>query len=261
MHLRVDLAALAEQRTQPLERQRHRAAEHRQRHERGQRQAPVQIEEIRERGDRGHDAAGELHEPGADEVPDPFGVVHDPRQQLTRLGRIEVADRQARDVLLDVTPHVGDRALGRDAEHLRQRERRDRLDEGRGAGDQRQRHQQLRPALAGHIVDQIFGGGWQDEADEAIDQHQRQADADPAPAGPDELARFPPDGGGVELFLLVVVAGSAPTAAAAASDRRPRARSDLGKPSPPLNPIAIQLGPPDVGRDRAEKDPGADGDR
>ena len=49
--LRVDLAALAEQRTQLVERQRHRAAERAQRDERDERQLPVEIEEIGERGD------------------------------------------------------------------------------------------------------------------------------------------------------------------------------------------------------------------
>ena len=60
------------------------------------------------------------------------------------LRRVEVADRQPRDVRLDALAHLGDRALRGDAEHLRERERRDRLDERRGAGGQRQRHEQLR---------------------------------------------------------------------------------------------------------------------
>ena len=93
---------------------------------------------------RRDDAAGELHEAGADEVPDAFGVGHDARDQHAGLGRVEVADRQPRDVRLDAPPHVGDRALRGDAEDLRQRERRDRLDERRGAGRERQRHQQVR---------------------------------------------------------------------------------------------------------------------
>ena len=39
-----------------------------------QRQIPVQIEEVAEREERGDDAAGELHEAGADQIPDAFGV-------------------------------------------------------------------------------------------------------------------------------------------------------------------------------------------
>ena len=206
----VDLAAFAEQRTQPLERQRHAAAEDRQRDDRGERQAPVQIEQVRERGDRGDDAAGELDEAGADEIPDPFGVVHDAREQLARLRRVEVADRQPGDVLLDLPPHVGDRALRRHAQHLRQRERRDRLHERRRAGRERQRHQQIRAPLSGDIVDEVLGGGRQHETGQAVDEHQGQAEPDPPAARPDELARLAPDRRGIELFLgfLVAIGGN-----------------------------------------------------
>ena len=70
------------------------------------------------------DAADQLHEAGADQVPDPLGVGHDARDEHAGLGRVEVADRQPRDVLLHRRAHVGDRPLRRDAQHLRQRERR-----------------------------------------------------------------------------------------------------------------------------------------
>ena len=56
-----------------------------------QRQVPVQIEEVRQREERGDDAAGQLHEAGADEIPDAFGVGHDPRDQYAGLRRVEVA--------------------------------------------------------------------------------------------------------------------------------------------------------------------------
>ena len=49
--LGVDLAALAEERPQALERERHRAAERAERDERGERQLPVQVEEDAERDD------------------------------------------------------------------------------------------------------------------------------------------------------------------------------------------------------------------
>ena len=70
--------------------------------------------------DRRDDAADQLHQAGADEVPDALGVVHDARDQHAGLGRVEVADRQPRDVLLDRPAHLGDRALRCDAQHLRQ---------------------------------------------------------------------------------------------------------------------------------------------
>ena len=46
--------------------------------------------------------------------------------------------------------------LRRNAEYLRQREGRDRLDDGRGPGCDRQRHQHLRMTLADDIVDEVF---------------------------------------------------------------------------------------------------------
>ena len=113
-----DLAAFAEQGTQPLEGHGHAAAEDAQGDDRGERQPPVQIEQVRERRDRSDDAAGELDQAGADEVPDPLGVVHDAREELARLRRVEVADRQPGHVLLDLPPHVGDGALRRHAQYL-----------------------------------------------------------------------------------------------------------------------------------------------
>ena len=50
---------------------------------------------------RGDDAADQLHQAGADQVPDAFGVGHDARDQDAGLGRVEVADRQPHDVRLD----------------------------------------------------------------------------------------------------------------------------------------------------------------
>ena len=93
---------------------------------------------------------------------------------------------------LDPSPHVGDGPLRRDAEHLRQRERRHGLDDGRRAGRECQRHQHVRTALADDIVDQKFGRGGEHEADEAVDQHERQAEREPALAREDQGARFAP---------------------------------------------------------------------
>ncbi len=99
--LGVDLAALAEERPQAVEGERHRAAERGQRDERREREPPVQIEEDAERDHGGDDAAGELDEAGADEVADAFGVRHDARDQDAGLRRVEIADRQPGDVRLD----------------------------------------------------------------------------------------------------------------------------------------------------------------
>ena len=83
---------------------------------------------------RRQDRAGQLHEAGADEIPDAFRVGHDARNQDAALRRVEVPDRQAHDVRFDVLAHVGDGALRGDAENLRVGERRGRVDE-RGRAD------------------------------------------------------------------------------------------------------------------------------
>ena len=83
------------------------------------------------------------------------------------LRRVEIADRQPRDVRLDAAAHVGDGALRGDAEHLRERERGDRLDERRRAGGQRQRHRAARPMLPDDVVDQVLRGRGQHEAGDA----------------------------------------------------------------------------------------------
>ena len=200
--LGVDLAALAEERPQPLERGGHREAERAERDDVDQGQDPVEVEEIRQREDGRDDAADELHEAVADEVPDALGVGHDPRDQDAGLGRVEVADRQARDVRLDAPPHVGDRLLRGHAEHLRQRERGDRLDERRGAAGEGQRHQQLRAVLPDDVVDQVFRAGRQDQAREAVHQHQRQPEGQPAAPRDDQHAGFLPRVRVVDLLLL-----------------------------------------------------------
>ena len=153
-----------------------------------------------ERDDRGEHRAGQLHQAGADEIPDAFGVGHDARDQDAGLGRVEVADRQAHHVRLDVLAHLGDRALRGDAEHLRVGERRRRIDDGRRAGGQRQRRQQFPVALLNHVVHQVLGRRRQHEAGQAIDEHQAEAEREPLAVRPDEGARFFPGAGGEGLF-------------------------------------------------------------
>ena len=84
-------------------------------------------------------AAHELHQTGADQIPDALGVAHDARDQHAGLRRIEVANRQVHDLRLHALAHVGDRALRGHAEDLRQRKRRHRLHERRGSRGQRDR--------------------------------------------------------------------------------------------------------------------------
>ena len=79
--LGIELAALAEQRADALEGERHDGAEDGEDGDVDEGEPPVEVEQHGERAERGDHAAGELHEPGADQVPDALGVVHDARDQ------------------------------------------------------------------------------------------------------------------------------------------------------------------------------------
>ena len=131
----------------------------------------------------------------------PFGVAHDARDQDAGLGRVEVADRQAHHVRLHALAHVGDGALRRHAEDLRERERGHRLHERGGAGRQRDRHEQIGAVLPDHFVDELLGRRRQHQAGQAADEHKDQADRQPAPVRPEQLARLAPGVGGRHFFL------------------------------------------------------------
>ena len=129
------------------------------------------------------DRAGQLHEAGADEVPDAFRVAHDPRDEDAALGRVEVADRQAHHVRLDFFAHLGDGALRRDAEHLRVGERRRGIDHAWPrrppcASVGSRSHWPL--PITSSI--EVVGRRRQDEAGEPVDQHQAESEA-PAACG------------------------------------------------------------------------------
>ncbi len=141
-HLRLDPAALPEDRSETGEGERHHAAERQEDDERDRRELPVQPEQHPER-DRGREqTADELHQTGTDQIPDPFCIVHDAGDQHAALRGIEVGDREAEHVRFDRLAHVGDRALRRNADDLRQRESRPRLNQRRDAhGDGEHRQQ------------------------------------------------------------------------------------------------------------------------
>ncbi len=201
-NFRGDFSSIAKQRTKLAERDDHSDRKHGEHDDADQRELPVEVEQHAQRNDGRHQTADQLHQPGTDEIPDSVGVVHDARNQDAGLGRIEVARRQPGDVPLQAHPHVGDGALRGDPEHLRQRKRRRGVNDGRGAGRQRQRHEQIRPAAADDIVDEKLGAGGKDEAGQAVDEHQDQAEGEPAPMGPYQLPGFCPGVRDVRLALL-----------------------------------------------------------
>ena len=76
-----------------------------------------------------------------------------------------------------------------------------RLDDGRRARRQRDRHQQVVPPLADHVVDDVLRQRRQHDAGQAADHHQRQADRQPPAMHPDQLAELAPRRRRVELLL------------------------------------------------------------
>ena len=200
--LGVELAALAEDRPQPGEGVRHPAAENEEQDGGHRGEAPVEEHQPGE-GDRGrHGPADELHQAGADQVADPFGVAHHARDELPGLGRVEGADRQADEVRLHGAAHLGDGALCRDAEDLRDAERRGGLHHGGGANGGGQRPEQRAVAAGDHDVDQLLRRPGEDEAGGAIDQHEHEADGQPSAVEPEQFPRFTPDHFAGDLLLL-----------------------------------------------------------
>jgi hypothetical protein len=132
---------------------------------------------------------------------DAFRVGHDAGDQNARLRRIEIADRQPRDVRLDPPPHLRDGPLRGHAEHLREREGRHRPHERREAGHQSERHQHLGPLLPDDVVDEEFGGCRQDEPRDAIDEHEDQAESKAPSPCPHQFARLPPGFRRVEFLV------------------------------------------------------------
>ena len=201
-NLRGDLAALAKERPKAPERHDHPRREDRKHDDTDDGELPVQIEQHAERDDGRHEAARQLNDTDPDEIADAIGVVHDAGDQHAGLRRIEVTDGKARDVPLHALAHVRDGALRRHAEHLRQAKMTSRVDQRGGGGGQRQRNQQVCPSLADDVVDEKFGRGGKDEAGKPVDEHQREAERQPATMGPDQLPGLGPGVGDV-VFRFV----------------------------------------------------------
>ena len=68
----------------------------------------------------------------------------------------------------------------------------DGVDERGGAGRKRQRHEQVGAALADDIVDEEFGRRGQNEPGKPVDEHQDEAEGQPAAMRPDELPGLGP---------------------------------------------------------------------
>ena len=224
--LRIDLASLDENGTQPREGKRHHARKRQENDQREHRQAPVESEEPGE-GDRGSDqATRQLDQSRSDEISDAVGIGHDARNQHARLGGVEVRHRQASHVLLHGLPHVRDRSLGRDAEDLGEGKGRTRLHERRHQRDGSENREKLGPGpsgdraqearlIADHIVDQHLGQVGHNQPGGPVDQHHGHAQHQTLAVGIDQLLGLAPSVADVDALLLVVFGQSASSVSAA----------------------------------------------
>ncbi len=202
--LGVDPAALPEEGAQTTEGEGHGAAEEEQDADGVDRERPVHVEQEAERERRGHDAAGELHQSGADQVPYPFRVGHDARDEHPGLGGIEVVDGKTGDVGLHRLAHLRDGPLGRDAQDLRERERGAALKERRHGDPEGKGDEEVAAPLPEHVVDEELGRGRDRHARDAADRHDDEPERHPTAVAPDDLARFAPHVGALELDPLLV---------------------------------------------------------
>ena len=199
----IDLPALPENRPQPSEGKRHANAKGHQDQEGDRRQLPIQIKEDDEGDGCGDETTTQVHEPSADQVPDPFSIGHDPRDEDTRLCGVEVTDRQARHMRLHLFADLHDGTLGCKAQHLRERERGDGLHERGRSSRQGERHQEVGTLVDVDLIDQKLRGGGQHQPGEAIDEHQPKAQDEPLSMRQDELSRLAPDDRQARPLLLV----------------------------------------------------------
>ena len=128
-------------------------------------------------------APGQLDEAGPHQVPEALHVVHDPGHEVARLVRVVERDRQAAHVLLDPDPHLGDQLLRRLRDELDEREGAEALHDGGGHDGPDQGQEQGGLAAADDVVDQVLGGGGQDEPRHPAHGHEQEGQGQQAPPG------------------------------------------------------------------------------
>ena len=148
--------------------------------------------------------AEQLDQARPHQVPNAFGVRHDPGKQDPRLRLVEERDLEATDVALDAAAHLGDRVLGRPAEDLGEGKARDGLDQGRPSRGQDDPDEQLALALADDVVEQDLGRARKHQAGHAGEQQQAEAERQASLAGVDELRGVAEDHREGDGFLLLL---------------------------------------------------------
>ena len=172
--LRPNRAPLPENWADHLERAHRDEDEQQEGNEREHRHHRTDAQHEHERDRGGDDAADHLHQSGADEIAHSFDVVHDARDQHTRFGAVEVGDRQADHVTLDLDAELTDQLVRLHTEKLGEQESGHRLQRDRPADRQHQNAKQTEILIRDHVVDQVLRGAGKDQTGEAVDQDQEQ---------------------------------------------------------------------------------------
>ena len=168
--------------------------------ERQHREQRAGAEENGQGEDGGEQAAEEIDQAGTDEVAQAFDVVHDAGDELAGLVLVEVGHGQAADVDLDFAAHVGDDALGGFGQNLADGKGTGGLDDGGGNYGGHQRHQHFVIPFADDVIDQVLGGGRQDEAGTPGNDDEDDTDEELAAEGPDDLPEVREDGAEAHHF-------------------------------------------------------------
>src|SRR5262245_5519612 len=89
-NLAINLSTFTKERMQLFKNKSHPHTEHQEQGDRDGGQSPVEIKEKPSRDHSGGDAAAQLNESRADQIPHPFGITHDPSDEFPGLRRIEI---------------------------------------------------------------------------------------------------------------------------------------------------------------------------
>src|SRR5262249_35773371 len=134
--------------------------------------------------------------------------------ELAGLVVVVIGDGEAGDVALDFLSELGDESLGGLGEELGEGEGGGSLDEGGAEEAENDGEQELGMAFSDDVVDEQLGGDGEAEAEDAVDDHEEEAEGEEAAAGLDEGPDLGPGGaelleGAFGLLTLFVLLGSA----------------------------------------------------
>ncbi len=124
----------------------------------------ARVNQVHQRDHRGHDSADKLNKARANKISYAFHVAHDSRDQRASLVGVVEGDRKPADVRLHLASQVRNHFLRGLRKQLRQRKRRQSLDNRRGEDAQHDWRQQLDLPLADDVVHQILRGSRQHQS-------------------------------------------------------------------------------------------------